>query len=149
MQIDYAKMGSLYDPLTKTNVTVYAFIGTLAYSRHKFVDFVYKQDQQSFTQSHVKMFNFFQGTPKVIYLDNLKTGVIKPDLYEPKINRSYAEMGLHYGVFINPCRPGKPKDKGKVERDVPTIREEFKKMVAINPSITDTEANRQIKQWLI
>lgn len=135
--------------MTGKKSVVYAFIGTLSSSRHKYAEFVFKQDQKSFVESHIKMFRFFSGVTKTIALDNLKSGVIKPDLYDPRINRSYAEMGMHYSVFINPCRPGKPKDKGKVERDVPTIREEFKKMVAINPSITVTEANHQIKEWLI
>jgi hypothetical protein len=149
IQIDYGEVGKMINPLTGKRSVVYAFIGTLCSSRHKFSEFVFKQDQKSFVESHIKMFRFFGGVTKTIALDNLKAGVIKPDLYDPQINRSYAEMGLHYGTFINPCRPGKPKDKGKVERDVQTIREEFKKMFAINASITIAEANYQIKQWLI
>ena len=149
IQVDYGEVGRIINPMTGKKSVVYAFIGTLSSSRHKYAEFVFKQDQKSFVESHIKMFRFFSGVTKTIALDNLKAGVIKPDLYDPRINRSYAEMGMHYSVFINPCRPGKPKDKGKVERDVPTIREEFKKMVAINPSITVTEANHQIKEWLI
>ncbi len=149
IHIDYGEVGKMINPLTGRKSVVYAFIGTLCSSRHKFVEFVFKQDQRSFVESHIKMFRFFGGITRTISLDNLKAGVIKPDLYEPRINRSYAELGLYYGTFINPCRPGKPKDKGKVERDVPTVREEFKKMIAINPSITVTEANHQIRQWLI
>ena len=149
IQIDYADVGRMINPLTGKKAVVYAFIGTLCSSRHKFSEFVCKQDQKSFVESHIKMFRFFGGVTKTVALDNLKAGVIKPDLYDPGINRSYAEMGLHYGTFINPCRPGKPKDKGKVERDVQTIREEYRKMIAINPSITITEANHGIKQWLI
>ena len=148
VQIDYCKAGMLYDPVTKRKHTVYAFIGTLAYSRHKFVEFVYKQDQQSFTQSHVRMFNFFGGIPKVIYLDNLKTGVIKPDLYDPLINKSYAELAEYYGCFLNPCRVATPKDKPIVERDVQTVREQFKKLKALNNNVTLPEANRLILSWL-
>jgi hypothetical protein len=149
IQVDYGEAGRIINPLTGKKSVVYAFIGTLCSSRHKYAEFVFKQDQKSFVESHIKMFRFFGGVTKTITLDNLKAGVIKADLYDPRINRSYAEMGMHYDVFINPCRPGRPKDKGKVERDVQTIREEFKKMLAINPSITITEANHKIKQWLI
>jgi transposase len=149
IQVDYATVGRLINPLTGRKTTVYAFIGTLCSSRHKYAEFVFKQDQRSFVESHVKMFRFFGGLTKTITLDNLKAGVIKPDLYEPKINRSYAEMAEHYGCFINPCRVASPKDKGKVERDVQTIREEFTKMFVLNPSITVTEANYKIKDWLI
>jgi transposase len=149
VQIDYGKMGTLYDPITKANHAVYAFIGSLAGSRHKFVEFVFKQDQQSFTQSHVRMFNFFGGTPKVIYLDNLKTGVIKPDLYNPVINKSYAELAEYYECFLNPCRVATPKDKPIVERDVQTVREQFKIYKALNNKITIAEANRSVINWLV
>jgi transposase len=40
--------------------------------------------------------------------DNLKTGVIKADLYDPRLNRAYAEMAAHYGCLIDPARSGKP-----------------------------------------
>jgi hypothetical protein len=38
--------------------------------------------------------------------------VDKPDLYDPKINKAYAELATHYGCLIDPARAGKPKDKG-------------------------------------
>ena len=148
VQIDYAKVGTVNDPLTGKRKTVYAFIGTLSYSRHKYVDFVYSQNQQSFVTSHVKMFSFFGGTPKVVVLDNLKSGVIKPDLYNPIINKAYAEMAEYYECFINPCRVATPQDKGIVERDVQTIREQFKKLKAINNNLTIAEANKAILDWL-
>lgn len=149
LQVDYAKVGMLYDPSLKRKRSVYAFIGTLSYSRHKYVEFVYKQDQKSFVESHVKMFDFFDGLTETIVIDNLKSGIIKPDLYDPTLNRSYSEMAEHYGCFIDAARVSSPKDKPKVERDVQTVREEFKKMTAINQNISLTEANEKIKQWLI
>lgn len=149
IQVDYALVGKLINPMTGRKAKAYVFIGTLSSSRHKYAEFVFKQDQKSFVESHVKMFKFFGGVTKTIALDNLKAGVIKPDLYDPKINRSYAEMAEHYGCFINPCRVASPKDKGKVERDVQTIREEFTKMLVLNPSLRLSEANYKIKDWLI
>lgn len=149
VQIDYGKMGTIIDPMTNKRRTVYAFIGTLAYSRHKFVDFVYTQNQQSFVNSHIRMFNSFGGVPKVIVIDNLKSGVIKPDLYNPVINRAYGEMAEYYKCFINPCRVAEPKDKAIVERDVQTIREQFRKYKALNENITIEEANGKINDWLI
>jgi len=149
LQVDYCKAGLLYDQAARKRRTVYAFIGSLAFSRHKYVEFVFRQNQQSFVQSHVKMFNEFGGIPKTIVPDNLKAGIIKPDLYDPKLNRAYNEMAQHYGCFIDPCRVARPKDKGKVERDVQTIREQFRKLLALNPAITLSEANRAIKEWLI
>ena len=59
VQVDYAKVGTVYDPVEKKRRTIYAFIGTLGSSRHKFAEFVYTQNQQSFVTSHVRMFSFF------------------------------------------------------------------------------------------
>lgn len=148
IQIDYCKAGLIYDPHAQKKRITYAFIGTLSYSRHKYVEFVYTQNQKSFVQSHINMFRFFQGVPVSVKLDNLKSGVIKPDLYDPRINRSYLELSEYYGFFIDPCRVASPQDKGIVERDVQTIREEFRKMLAINPLLTLAEANMKIKDWI-
>lgn len=149
IQIDYCKVGYLFDPLQKKRRTVYAFIATLGHSRHKFVQFVFSQDQKSFTESHVRMFNFFGGVTRTIRIDNLKSGVIRPDLYDPQLNRTYREMAEYYGVFIDTCRVATPTDKPIVERDVQTVREEFRKELARNPSITITELNQKIKDWII
>jgi transposase len=147
-QIDYCKVGLLHDRATGKKKVVYAFIGTLSFSRHKYVEFVYTQNQKSFIQSNINMFRFFQGVPVTLKLDNLKSGVIKPDLYDPNLNRAYAEMAEHYGLFLDPCRIVSPKDKGIVERDVQTIREEFRKMLALNPLISLTEVNQGILAWV-
>ena len=147
VQIDYAKMGLLYDPLVGKRRTVYAFLATLSHSRHKFVQFVFKQDQQSFTASHIALFEFFGGVPHTIKIDNLKSGVIKPHLYEPTLNRTYREMADYYACFIEPCHVRHPKDKGKVERDVQTVRQQFHKLLALYPDLDIAQANRLILIW--
>lgn len=111
VQIDYAKMGYLTDPVTKSRRLVRAFIATLSHSRHKYVEFVYSQNQQSFVGSNINMFNYFNGVTERVVLDNLKTGVIKPDLYDPMLNKTYQEMGRHYECFLDPCRVGDPEGK--------------------------------------
>ena len=55
--------------------------------------------------------------------DNLKTGVIKPDIYDPLLNRSYGELAEYYGTLIDPARALKPKDKPRVERMMPYVRD--------------------------
>jgi len=147
IQIDYGKVGLLFDAKSNKKRAVYAFIATLSHSRHKYVEFTFKQDQQSFIASHVNMFEFFEGVAEHITLDNLKTGVIKPDLYDPTLNKTYQEMAEHYNCFLDPCRVRHPKDKGKVERDVQTIRQAFRKFIALYPTMDLSQANRLIKQW--
>ncbi len=51
VRVDYFKAGMLYDPVEGRMRTVYGFIATLSFSRHKFVEFVFRQDQQSFVSS--------------------------------------------------------------------------------------------------
>jgi len=51
--------------------------------------------------SQVYNSHFFSGAPKRIVPDNLKTGVIKADLYDPKFNQGYEELAHHYGIVIS------------------------------------------------
>ena len=74
------------------------------------------------------MFNFFGGVPKVIYLDNLKTGIIKPDLYNPIINKAYAELAEYYECFLNPCRVATPNDKPSYREGCTNCKAEFRKV---------------------
>lgn len=150
IQIDYGKMGLLHDPERGRLRTIHAFIATLSFSRHKYVEFTYSQDQQSFAMSHVRAFSFFGGVPKTAIIDNLKSGVISPSLYDPVFNRVYREMAEYNDCFIDPARVASPKDKGKVERDVPTVREKFKELMAVGgPRITLAELNQKMRHWLL
>ena len=147
VQIDYGLAGIHFDPIKKRKRKVYAFIGTLSCSRHEFVDFVYKQDKQSFISSHIRMFDFFGGIPKRIVLDNLKTGVIKADLYDPKLNKAYAEMAEYYNCFLDPCRVASPKDKGKVESQVKVFRQKFRELLTLYPQSSLQEINKGARLW--
>ncbi|MGC4936109.1 IS21 family transposase, partial [Gordonia sp. DT30] len=124
-QVDYGKLGMWNDPETGKRVAVWAFAIILAYSRWLFVQPVLKMDQTSWCASHVDAFEFFGGTPERIVCDNLKTGVTRPDLYDPILNRAYAELASFYGVLIDPARAFKPKDKPRIERQMPYIRDSF------------------------
>jgi transposase len=124
-QIDYGQLGRWPDPVTGKLRTVWAFVMVLCCSRHMFVRTVLKMDQRAWTECHVAAFGFFGGVPARLVPDNLKTGVDKPDLYDPKLNRSYAEMAAHYGCLIDPARAIKPRDKARVERPMPYVRDSF------------------------
>jgi transposase len=83
----------------------------LPFSRMTFVWPVLICDQSAWVAAHVAAFSFFGAAPRQIRIDNLKTGVLRPDIYDPLVNRSYAELAEHYGVLLDPCRVRKPKDK--------------------------------------
>jgi hypothetical protein len=147
IQIDYAKMGTLFDPLSGSRKTVYAFIGILSYSRLPYVEFVYTQNEKSFTESFIRMFEYYRGVPKYVSIDNLKSGVIKADLYEPVLNKSFSEMTHHYDVSVNTCRVRTPTDKGKVERFVQVVREQFKYLTNLYADDTIAQLNVKILDW--
>jgi transposase len=124
-EVDYERLGQWTNPRTGKRHVVYGFVMTLANSRLHFVDVVLSCDQSSWVASHVAAFEFFGAAPREIRLDNLKTGVLRAGIYDPQLNRSYAELAEHYGVLLDPCRAGKPKDKPRVERAVPYVRDSF------------------------
>jgi len=124
-QIDYGYLGTFLDPRIGKPRRVWAFIMVLAFSRHLFVRPVVKMDQVSWVACHVAAFDYFGGVPRRLVPDNLKTGVLRPDIYDPKLNRTYGELADHYDCLIDPARGGKPKDKPRVERIVPYVRDSF------------------------
>jgi transposase len=148
-QLDYGKTGMLFDAEAKRNRVVYAFCGILSHSRLPYIEYTYTQKQESFTASAVDMFEFYGGSTEIVSIDNLKSGVIKPDLYDPKFNKSFSEMAEHYGVFIDPCRVGTPTDKGKVERLVPSARELFRKLKKLYPTADIHQLNRLSREWCL
>jgi len=125
VQIDYGHLGKWLDPRTGKFRRVWAFVMVLAFSRHMFVRPTFSMSQSEWTAAHVEGFDYFGGVPRRLIPDNLKTGVIKPDIYDPGLNRSYAELAEHYGVLIDPARALKPKDKPRVERQMPYVRDSF------------------------
>lgn len=125
-QVDYGKLGMWPDPdRGGRRRTVWAFSMVLACSRHMFVLPVLSMDQQAWTAAHGAAFAFFGGAPAKLIPDNLRTGVERADLYDPRLNRCFGELAEHYGVLIDPARSRKPRDKPRVERPMPYIRDSF------------------------
>jgi transposase len=124
-QIDYGRLGMWFDPVSGRRVAVWVFAMVLSCSRALFVQPVLRMDQTSWNASHVAAFEFFGGVPARLVCDNLKTGVARPDLYDPQINLAYGELAMFYGTLIDPARARKPKDKPRIERPMPYIRDSF------------------------
>jgi transposase len=94
------------------------FVATLRYSRASFRCVVWKSSQQIWAELHERAFRHFGGCPQYVVLDNLKEGVLKPDLYEPDLNPVYAATLAHYGVVADPARVRDPNRKGTVEHAI-------------------------------
>lgn len=124
-QIDFGYLGTWTNPLTGKQQRLWAFVMVLACSRHMFLRVVSRLDQKVWLEAHVAAFAFFGGAPTLLVVDNLKPGVLRADLYDPQLNRAYEELARHYGTLVDPCRAGHPKDKPRVERPIPYIRDSF------------------------
>jgi hypothetical protein len=101
------------------------FALVLAHSRYLFIRVVMRLDETSWLECHVAGFAFLGGAPRRLVIDNLGDGVLQPDLYDPALNRSYQQFADHYGTLIDPCRVAHPKDKPRVERILPYVRDSF------------------------
>lgn len=93
----------------------YLFVMTLKYSGKSFRKVEWKADQQSWARLHEEAFRTLGGSVQYVVLDNLKQGVIRPDLYEPAVNPVYAAMLAHYGAVADATRVADPNRKGTVE----------------------------------
>lgn len=94
------------------------FVMTLRYSRRSFRRVVWKSSQETWARLHEEAWRYFGGACRYVVLDNLKEGVIKPDLYEPQLNAVYAATLKHYGVVGDPARVRDPNRKGTVEHAI-------------------------------
>src|SRR5713226_1784741 len=124
-QVDYGYLGLWPDPATGRRRRLWAFSMVLPYSRYLFVRPAVSMTQRAWVEAHVAAFEFFGGVPKKLTPDNLKAGVCKPDLYDPKINRGYAELARHYGCLVDPARAYHPRDKAVIEAHQRYIRSSF------------------------
>ena len=94
------------------------FVLTLGYSRKAVRLLVHRSSAQIWAELHERAFRRLGGTVRVVVLDNLKEGVLTPDIYDPTLNPLYRDVLAHYGVVALPCRVRDPDRKGKVEAAV-------------------------------
>ena len=117
-QVDYGEGAPTRVPGTERYRKPRLFVMTLRYSRRSFRRVVWKSSQQAWARLHEEAWRYFGGACRYVVLDNLKEGVIKPDLYEPEINAVYAATLAHYGVVADPARVRDPNRKGSVENAI-------------------------------
>jgi len=115
-QVDFGSAGLLFDPDGDRLRRAWAFVMTLSFSRHQYVEFVFDQTVATWCRCHRAAFEFFGGVPRRVVPDNLKAAIIRATLYDPEVQRVYREYAEHYGFLIAPCRPRTPEHKGKVEQ---------------------------------
>jgi transposase len=118
MQVDYGEGALTRVPGTERWRKPRLFVATLRYSRRSFRYVVWRSSQQTWARLHEQAWRHFGGSCRYVVLDNLKEGVLKPDLYEPELNPVYAAALKHYSVVADPARVRDPNRKGTVEHAI-------------------------------
>ncbi len=122
MFVDYAgNTAEVIDPITGEIRSVQVFVAALGASSMSYAEATWTQGLPDWIGAHTRALAYFGGVPAQVVPDNLKSGVVKACLYDPEINRTYADMARHYGTAIVPARPRKPRDKAKVEVAVQVV----------------------------
>jgi transposase len=115
--VDYAgdTVPVIIDRLSGTTRPAQIFVAVMGASNFTYAEASWTQALGDWIGAHTRAFEAIGGVPNLLVPDNTKVAVIKACLYEPQVNRTYAEMATHYDTAILPARPRRPRDKAKVE----------------------------------
>jgi len=117
-QVDYGSGPMVRDSANGKYRRTRLFVLTLGYSRKSVRLLVFHSSSQIWAELHEKAFRRLGGATRVVVLDNLREGVLKPDVYDPTVNPLYRDVLSHYGSVALACRVRDPDRKGKVESGV-------------------------------
>jgi transposase len=144
-QVDFGYAGRMLDPQTGELRKAWAFVMTLSWSRHQYVEFVWNQKVETFLRCHRNAFEFFGRVPRRVRIDNLKAAILKAVYDDPQVQYAYRECAEHYGFLIAPCRVATPEHKGKVEQGgVHYVCRNF--LGGRTPTLL-SQANRDVLVW--
>ena len=143
-QVDFGAGPKLIDESTGEIISTWIFVMVLAWSRHMYAEIVLHQDVETWLGCHRRAFNFFNGIPKKMIIDNAKCAITKACYYDPVVQRSYGEFAEGYGFIISACPPHDPQKKGRVESGVKYVKKNF---VPLRNFRNLVDSNRQLMKW--
>jgi len=144
-QVDFGYAGRMIDPATGELRKTWAFVLTLSWSRHQYVEFVFDQTLGTWLRLHCHAFEWLGGVPERLVIDNLKAAIVRACWDDPEIQYAYRECAEHYGFLISPCRSYTPQHKGKVEQGgVHYVKRNF--LGGRQPTLL-TQANQEVLVW--
>ena len=117
-QVDYGTGPMVRDAHSGKYRRTRLFVLTLGYSRKAVRLLRFRSSSQIWAELHEQAFRRLGGVTKVVVLDNLKEGVLTPDIYDPTLNPLFRDVLAHYGAVALACRVRDPDRKGKVESGV-------------------------------
>lgn len=145
-QVDFGAGPKLTDELTGLITKTWIFVMVLAWSRHMYAEIVLRQDIETWLGCHRRAFEWFNGLPKKIIIDNAKCAMTKACYHDPVVQRSYGDCAEGYGFIISACPPRDPQKKGRVESGVKYVKNAF---VPLRSFRSLVDANQQLKSWLL
>ncbi|MEW6417689.1 MAG: IS21 family transposase, partial [Nitrospirota bacterium] len=149
MFIDFAgKTVPIIDPSTGEITEAEIFVAVLGASNYTYAEALPSQSLPFWIRAHIHAFEYFQGISEILVPDNLKSGVTKSCRYEPDLNPVYLSLAQHYGTAIIPARPGKPKDKAKVEAGVLLVTRWIIAALRHHTFFSIEELNERIRELL-
>ena len=113
-QVDYGSGPMVRDPHSGRYRRTRLFVLTLGYSRKCVRLLVFRSSARVWAELHEKAFRRLGGVTRTLVLDNLREGVLRPDVYDPTLNPLYRDVLQHYGVVALPCRVRHPDRKAYV-----------------------------------
>lgn len=119
-QADWAYCGKFDTPSGK-KLSVYFFVMVLSYSRMMFIQFTTSMKMPYLLECHQKAFDAFSGVTETILYDNMKQVKISRSKY----NETLLDFANHYGFIPKTHQPYRPRTKGKVERAVDYVKDNF------------------------
>jgi transposase len=117
-QVDYGSGPMVRDAQSGKFRRTRLFVMTLGFSRKSVRLLAWRSSSRLWAELHEKAFRRLGGCCRVVVLDNLREGVLVPDIYEPTVNPLFRDVLAHYGVVALPCRIQDPDRKGKVESGI-------------------------------
>jgi transposase len=124
-QVDFGKMGEVFDPAAGRVRALYALVVTLCFSRYQFVWPTWEQTTVAVCEGLDEAWGFFGGVAQRIIPDNASSMISKADPLAPTLVEAFADYAQARGIFIDAARVRRAKDKGRVENQVPYVRESW------------------------
>ena len=122
-QIDWGHFG--YRQIGRAKRPLMAFVMVLSFSRQIFLRFYLNQRMDNFLRGHVAAFSAFQGVPRVALYDNLRSAVLERRGEAIRFHPTLLDLSAHYRFEPRPVAPARGNEKGRVERAIRYVRDNF------------------------
>ena len=141
-QVDWGHFGHL--TIGRAVRPIMAFVMVLSYSRKIFLRFYLNAQMANFLRGHEAAFEAFGGIPRVLLFDNLKSAVLEREGEAIRFNPALLEFAGHYHFEVRPVAVARGNEKGRVERAIRYIRDNF---FAAREFKDIDDLNHQADQW--